>query len=216
MNRDFAVDYQAGFPIDPYLHIWATKKALESLPPCLPEDIEDMNQEAAFRIWRVAPNAANRANPEGYLYTAGKFAALEYWRRNVAQVKTYEDGRTGGFHGKMVSLDAPAPEWRGGDKGLTWVDIMPAPKPEESLAQPSPLLTQERISKIANWLVAYSDFFTTPHKRAQALRILNLLDRGYNTRGIAQQLNLSEKTVGQYRQEIRAALEKKAHKATTV
>jgi DNA-directed RNA polymerase specialized sigma24 family protein len=174
----------------------ARKFAAPILGPVQSQDKEDMEQEAACTIWEVHTRKPEK--PNSYLHQVGYYAAGQWWRRFVLHIK---DNAARAHNGRRFkpSLDEPLDEKR------TLSDVVPAPVEDEP-SEPAPLLTEERISKIANWLVAYSDFFTTRHKRAQALRILNLLERGHNTASIAVELSLSEYTVRQYRREIRAAL----------
>jgi DNA-directed RNA polymerase specialized sigma24 family protein len=181
----------------------AAKKAAATLPPLSTADLDDMEQEARICAWKLA----ERANGPGYLVNAGRNAALLWWRKQIAQVKDYHDAKEFGGFSDLAELDAPV-----GDGSDTLGDILPAPEPEPA-AEPSPLFTSERINTIINWLIAYNPaFFATPRgrkKRGLAINILQLLAEGYNTRGCAQELGVSEGTISAYRREIRKALEAK-------
>lgn len=179
----------------------ARKFAAPIVGPVQAQDKEDMEQEAACTIWEVHTRKPEK--PNSYLHQAGYFAAGLWWRRFVLRIKDNNE-RAHNDHRFPHSLDEPIDNY-GNIKRRTLADVVPTPVEDEP-SEPTPLLTEERISKIANWLVAYSDFFTTRHKRAQALRILNLLEKGHSTASIAVDLSLSEYTVRQYRREIRAAL----------
>jgi DNA-binding CsgD family transcriptional regulator len=159
-------------------------------------DKEDMQQEAALAIWDA--HTRNPEKPRSYLHQVGYYAAGQWWRRFVLGIK---DNAAKAHNGRRFqpSLDEPLDEKR------TLGDVVPAPVEDES-SEPTPLLTEERISEIADWLSAYNGFFSTRNKRAQALRILNLLERGHHTASIAVELSLSKYTVRQYRREIQTAL----------
>lgn len=179
----------------------ARKFAAPIVGPIQAQDREDMEQEAACTIWEV--HIRKPEKPNAYLHQAGYFAAGLWWRRFVLRIRNNNE-KAHNDHRFPHSLDEPI-DGCGSINRRTLADVVPAPVEEEP-SEPTPLLTEERISKIANWLIAYSDFFGTRHKRAQALRILNLLEKGHQTASIAVELSLSEHTVKQYRREIRAAL----------
>lgn len=182
--------------INPNLPAWAARKAWNTLPPntVCTADMEDMRQEAHLTIWQAAP----RARGEGYLYCAGMNAALLWWRYNVAGVKTYHDGKTGGF-ATNPSLDNTMEDDNDFHEFI-------AVESYEEAEEPTPLLVPEREKKIRSWLRAYGPW-TKERCIRRAVNILALLIKGYNVRDIAQELRMSIYTVYAYRRSLRAVLQ---------
>ncbi len=181
--------------VNPKLPEWAAKKAIAVLTcrDVSSQDREDMTQEAALTIWR----AAGRAQSEGYLYNAGKYAALLWWRLFVAQVKTYQDGKAGGFVGRIVSLDADP------DEALPWYEVVDAPDAEPAYSTP---IIGRRRAQIRKLLRARGPW-TNDAAVDRAMQVLGLLLTGHNSESIALELGLSVYTVNTYRKKIRAVLE---------
>lgn len=181
--------------VNPKLPEWATKKAITVLTcrDVSRQDREDMTQEAALTIWRTA----GRANGEGYLYNAGKNAALLWWRYFVAQVKDYHAGKEGGFVGRIVSLDA-AP-----DDESSWHERIEAPDGEANHSTP---IIGRRRAQVRKLLRARGPW-TTDKAVDRAMQVLGLLLAGHNTESIALELGISLYTVYTYRKHIRAVLQ---------
>lgn len=181
--------------VNPKLPEWAAKKAIAILHYCdvNTQDREDMTQEATLTIWRVA----GQAQSEGYLYNAGKFAALLWWRRFVAQVKHYDDSRQGGFARRIVSLDATP------DEALPWHEVIDAP--DVAPAYGTPIIGRRR-AQIRKLLRARGPW-ANDAAVDRAMQVLSLALTGHNTESIAMELGMAVSTVNAYRRKIRAVLE---------
>jgi len=182
--------------VNPRLAEWAAKKAITILTcrDVSSRDREDMTQEAALTIWRVA----HRADGEGYLYNAGKNAALLWWRYYVAQVKDYHDAKKGGFVGKMISLDDDRESRR------PYCEAFAAPE-EESHGHYE--LVGGRKGYIRKMLKQHGPW-KKKRARIQAMQVLDLVLAGHNNHSIALELGITYWTVCAYRRQIRTTLQR--------
>ena len=192
------MDYTA---VNPRLPEWAAKKAISVLTcrDVSSQDREDMTQEAALTIWRVA----GRAESEGYLYNAGKYAALQWWRHFVAQVKHYDDGKKGGFVGRIFSLDAEPDDALPRHERVAAQDKSAAHRDQ---ARSSRLLSGERQDQIRK-LFRERGPWTRDKTVDRALQVLRLALASHNTESIALELDMTTGTVNAYRRKIRAVLQ---------
>jgi DNA-directed RNA polymerase specialized sigma24 family protein len=177
--------------VNPQLPEWAAKKAGSIVYWNLSdEDLEDMTQEASLAVWLTA----SRARTPGYLYVTGKNAALDWWRRQVAQVKDGRDVKTGGFC-DCVSLDAAE-----GSRDHLEVIVDVADESDDH-----PLLGEERKAQVRKWLASYG-----PWRRKEsvdrAMAVLELVVQGYNVHGIMHETGLAVSSVNQYRRGLQSAL----------
>ena len=147
------------------------------------EDLRDMTQEAELTVWKVA----EKAESNGYLYRAGLNAALGWWRYFVAQVKTCQAGKTGGF-AFTEELDAPVP---GRDRDLVKSESVFVADPEEEVE--AERLVEKHRQTLRSLLLLHRWRKDSVKKAVEIMRLT--IDLGYTVDGVVVETGISKRSV---------------------